>query len=73
MELVQISKLIPVIVLFILGILEALGGLYFNGKRSRNDFTIEIISLITLPALIQPGIFLLVIGLMKVYFPTLEN
>lgn len=73
MELVQISKLIPVIVLFILGILEALGGLYFNGKRSRNDFTIEIISLITLPALIQPGIFLLVIGLMKVYFPTVEN
>lgn len=73
MELVQISKLIPVIVLFILGILEALGGLYFDGKRSRNDFTIEIISLITLPALIQPGIFLLVIGLMKVYFPTLEN
>ena len=73
MELVQISKLIPVIVLFILGILEALGGLYFDGKRSRNDFTIEIISLITLPALIQPGIFLLVIGLMKFYFPALEN
>ncbi len=69
----QISKLIPVIVLLVLGILEAIGGLYFEDKRSKNDFTIEIISLVTLPTLIQPGIFLLVLWGMGAYFPQLEN
>ena len=60
MENEALSKLIPVSVLLFLGIIEALGGLYFNDKRSRNDFSIELLSLITLPTLIQPGIFLFV-------------
>lgn len=68
-----ISKLIPTILLLILGIVEALGGLYFEGKRTKNDFTIELISLITLPTLIQPGIFLFVIWIMGLTWPGLED
>jgi sterol desaturase/sphingolipid hydroxylase (fatty acid hydroxylase superfamily) len=69
----QISKLIPGVVLIILGILEALGGLYFEDKRTKNDFTIELISLVTLPTLIQPGIFFLVIWAMEFALPSVEN
>lgn len=32
-----LSKLIPTAVLLVLGVLEAIGGLYFNSKRTRND------------------------------------
>ena len=73
MENEALSKLIPVSVLLFLGIIEALGGLYFNDKRSRNDFSIELLSLITLPTLIQPGIFLFVLWFMGVSFPNLED
>lgn len=68
-----ISKLIPATVLLVLGVLEALGGLYFNDRRTRNDFTIELVSLVTLPTLIQPGIFLLVVFGMSALFPQWEN
>ena len=61
MENEALSKLIPVSVLLFLGIIEALGGLYFNDRRTKNDFSIELLSLITLPTLIQPGIFLFVL------------
>ena len=57
MEEETISKLILIAVLLFLGIIESIGGLYFNDKRTKNDFTIELLSLITLPTLIQPGIF----------------
>lgn len=69
----SISKLIPALAMLVLGILEAIGGLYFGGKRSRNDFTIELVSLLTLPVLIQPAIFLAVLYSMKAGFPTLED
>ena len=52
-----ISKIIPGIVLIVLGIIEAFGGLYLNDKRTKNDFKIELVSLSILPTLIQPGIF----------------
>ena len=73
MEETQISKLIPVAVLLILGVIEAVGGLYFEDRRSKNDFTIEFLSLIILPTLIQPGIFLFVLWFMGAYFPGLED
>ena len=69
MENEALSKLIPVTVLFLLGIIESIGGLYFNDKRSRNDFSIELLSLLTLPTFIQPGIFLFVLWFMGTSFP----
>ncbi len=68
-----ISKLIPTTVLLVLGLLEAIGGLYFHDKRSRDDFTIELVSLVTLPTLIQPGIFLFIIWLGGAWFPQYED
>ncbi len=68
-----LSKLIPTIVLLILGIIEAIGGLYFNDKRTKNDFAIECLSLITLPTLIQPAILLTVFFIIGIGFPELEN
>ncbi len=73
MEGATLSKLIPGITLLVLGILEAIGGLYFQDKRTKNDFTIELVSLVTLPTLIHPGIFFLVLWGMGVYFPHLED
>ena len=73
MELSLYSKLIPAAVLLILGILEALGGLYFSGKRSKTDYTIELVSLATLPTLIQPSIFLVTFLGMNFFLPNLEN
>ena len=73
MENEALSKLVPISVLLFLGIVESLGGLYFNDKRSRNDFSIELLSLITLPTLIQPGIFLFVLWFMGTSFPNLED
>ena len=69
----HISKLIPAIFLLVLGIIETLGGLYLNSKRTKNDLKIEIVSLLTLPTLIQPAIILLTFGLMDVFLPQLEN
>ena len=59
--------------MLILGILEAMGGLYINSKRTRNDFTIELVSLAILPTFVQPGIFLLVVFGMTELFPQLED
>jgi sterol desaturase/sphingolipid hydroxylase (fatty acid hydroxylase superfamily) len=73
MEFNLYSKLIPAAVLLMLGILEALGGLYFSGKRSKTDYTIELVSLATLPTLIQPGIFLVTFWGMNFFLPNLEN
>jgi sterol desaturase/sphingolipid hydroxylase (fatty acid hydroxylase superfamily) len=73
MEAQTISKLIPITVLFIIGITEAIGGLYFHDRRTKNDFTIEIISFATLPTLIQPGIFFLSMWFMRSYFPQYED
>ena len=73
MENEALSKLITVSVLLFLGIIEALGGLYFNDRRTKNDFSIELLSLITLPTLIQPGIFLFVLWFMGASFPGLED
>ena len=73
MEEQTLSKLIPVTLLLVLGIIESIGGLYFEDKRTKNDFTIELLSLITLPTLIQPGIFLLVIWFMSAYMPGFED
>jgi len=64
----SISKLIPVLVLLILGIIESLGGLYFNDKRSKNDFTIELVCLTILPTLIQPTILAFVLFVMDLWF-----
>lgn len=69
----QLSKFIPAMVLLVLGVIEAIGGLYLEDKRTKNDFTIELISLVTLPTLIQPGIFLLVIWIMGDFLPQYEN
>lgn len=68
-----VSKMIPVVLLLVLGILEAIGGLYFEDKRTKNDWTIEVISLLTLPTLIQPAIFILVFWLGLQCFPQYEN
>ena len=73
MENEALSKLIPVSVLLFLGIVESLGGLYFNDRRTKNDFSIELLSLVTLPTFIQPGIFLLVLWFMGASFPGLED
>ncbi|MBL4643383.1 MAG: sterol desaturase family protein [Flavobacteriaceae bacterium] len=67
-----IGKLVPTVTLLFLGILEAFSGLYFNDKRTRNDFTIEIVSVATLPTLIQPSIFVIVFWLMAIFFPTYD-
>ena len=73
MESETISKLIPAIFLLVLGALEAIGGLYFEDKRTKDDFKIELLSLAILPTLIQPGIFLLVVWFMSTQFPGLED
>jgi sterol desaturase/sphingolipid hydroxylase (fatty acid hydroxylase superfamily) len=73
MENEALSKLIPISVLLFLGIIEALGGLYFNDKSTKNDFSIELLSLLTLPTFIQPGIFLFVLWFMGTSFPNLED
>lgn len=73
MEGIHIGKLIPIAAILILGILESLGGLYFNDRRTKNDFTIEILGLVTLPTLIQPTILFVVLLGMTNVLPTYEN
>lgn len=68
-----ISKLIPLTLLLVLGALEALGGLYLHDKRTRNDWSIEVISLLVLPTLVQPGIFLLVFTAGESWLPEYNN
>ncbi len=73
MEPATLSKLIPATLLLVLGVLEAIGGLYLEDKRTKDDFKIELLSLVTLPTLIQPGIFLFVLWIMGRQFPGLED
>lgn len=73
MEHELISKSLPVAVLLILGAIEALGGLYFDDKRSKNDWTIELVSLFTLPTLVQPSIFVFTIWACTMWFPQYED
>ena len=56
-----------------IGIIESFGGLYFNDKRSKDDLTIELISLTVLPTLIQPAILLFVLFVMDLWFPIYED
>jgi len=67
------SKLIPAVVLLVLGFIEAIGGLYFEDNRSKDDFTIELLSLVTLPTLVQPAIFVSVLWVMRTFFSGYEN
>jgi sterol desaturase/sphingolipid hydroxylase (fatty acid hydroxylase superfamily) len=73
MESDVISKLIPLVMLLVLGALESLGGLYFQDRRTINDWKIELVSLFTLPTLVQPGIFLLVFWVGKKWFLPYED
>ena len=73
MEQELISKSIPVIMLLVLGIMEAMGGLYFDDRRTKNDWTIELVSLFTLPTLIQPAIFILTLWICKNLVPQYED
>lgn len=68
-----ISKAIPVAMLVVLGIFEATGGLYVGDRRTRNDWTIELVSLFTLPTLVQPAIFILTVLIGHAAFPQFEN
>ena len=68
-----LSKLVPTVVLLVLGIIEAFGGLYFDGKRTKDDYSIELMSLVTLPILIQPAIFLFVFFIGDQWFSFYEN
>lgn len=69
----SISKLVLGIVMLVLGVLEAMGGLYINDRRTCNDFTIELVSLATLPTLIQPAIYAIVIAAMYAFLPQWED
>ena len=71
--MVLLSKFIPLGMILLLGFLEALGGLYLHDKRSKTDWTIELVSLFTLPTLVQPGVFVLVVWIGKTWFPEMEN
>lgn len=73
MENEHLSKLIPLAVLIILGCIEALGGLYLKDRRSKDDWTLELISLAVLPTMIQPAIFLLVFWALGWSAPGFEN
>lgn len=67
------NKWIPLLTLVVLGAIEALGGLYLHDRRTRNDWSIELVSLAVLPTLIQPGIFLIVLGALMWLAPDVEN
>ena len=73
MDQETISKLIPVAALLVLGGLEAIGGLYFHDKRSKNDITIELVCLTVLPTLIQPAILAFVLFTMDSWFFSYED
>jgi len=68
-----ISKLIPTVLLFVVGIIEAMGGLYLEDKRSRDDFKIELVSLVTLPTMIQPAILLASLFALEAFLPQYAN
>ena len=68
-----LSKLIPTAVLLLLGIIEAIGGLYKDTKRTKNDFTVEVLSLAVLPTFIQPTIFVVCFWILNTNLPAIEN
>jgi sterol desaturase/sphingolipid hydroxylase (fatty acid hydroxylase superfamily) len=67
------SKLIPALLFLILGLIESFGGLYFQEKRTKNDWGIELISLLILPTLIQPGVFVFIIWIGNLWFSSYQN
>lgn len=67
------SKGIPLAVLLFLGLLEAAGGLYWNDRRTPNDWKLELVSLAVLPTLVQPGIFATVLFSLSWWMPEAEN
>jgi sterol desaturase/sphingolipid hydroxylase (fatty acid hydroxylase superfamily) len=68
-----ITKVLVFGVLLVLGIIESFGGLYWNDRRTKNDFTIEFLGLFLLPTFIQPGIFLIVLWVSGALVPNLGN
>ncbi len=68
-----LSKAIPAAMLLVLGIIEAVGGLYLEDKRSKDDWTIELVSLIVLPTLVQPAIFIFTLWIGLQWFPAFED
>ena len=68
-----ITKVLVFGVLLILGLIESFGGLYWNDRRTKNDFTIEFLGLFLLPTFIQPGIFLIVLWVSGALVPNLGD
>ncbi len=68
-----LSKLIPTVFLLVLGVIEAFGGLYLDDDRTKDDFTIELVSLVTLPTLIQPAILLTCFMVFPLVVPDLAD
>ncbi len=68
-----ITKFLVFGVLLILGTIESFGGLYWNDRRTKNDFTIEFLGLLLLPTFIQPGIFLIVLWISGALVPNLGD
>ena len=73
LEYEWISKSVVTSVLVAVAIIEALGGLYLESKRSKNDWALEMVSLVTLPTLIQPAIFFCTFSLLEWLWPAGEN
>lgn len=69
----HLSKLVPTVLLLFLGAIEAFGGLYLEDKRTRDDFKIELVSLVTLPTLIQPAILVFCFMLFPYFIPNLAD
>ena len=67
------SKAIPLVVLILVGLIEAAGGLYLHDRRTRNDWTLELVSLAVLPTLVQPGIFAIVLLLSGWWAPGAQD
>ena len=68
-----ITKVLVFGVLLVLGVIESFGGLYWNDRRTKNDFTIEVLGLLLLPTFIQPGIFLIVLWISGALVPNLGD
>ena len=50
------------------GILEAFGGFYINSKRRKDDWIIDIVSVLQLAVLIKPGIVFLTSFILGYFF-----
>jgi len=68
-----ITKVLVFGVLLVLCVIESFGGLYWNDRRTKNDFTIEFLGLLLLPTFIQPGIFLIVLWISGALVPNLGD